>query len=303
MIGPEVEVYEVGPRDGLQNDPRDLPADWKVSLVDRLSHCGFKRIEVASFVSPRAVPAMKDSARVMAGIRRAPGVGYVALVPNLKGYLAARDAGADEVAVFVSASEGFSRANVGCTVAEGIERAGTVAALATSDGIPVRGYVSCVTDCPFDGSVCPETVAEAAVALRDLGCHEVSLGDTIGRATPNRLGRMLEAVLKRVPADCLAGHFHDTAGRALANVETALAFGLRKFDASIGGLGGCPFAPGAPGNVATESVAERLRRLGYAIQLDVERLAAVARFARADSALEVPEEKGPNNVGERQKET
>ncbi|GAB4289375.1 MAG: hydroxymethylglutaryl-CoA lyase [Roseovarius sp.] len=276
-----VEIFEVGPRDGLQNEPRPIATAAKIALVDCLSGAGFRRIEVASFVSPRWVPQMADSAAVLAGIRRAPGVRYAALTPNLRGFEAARAAGADEVAVFGSASEGFSRANINATIAESLERFAPVLAAAREAGLPVRGYVSCVTDCPYDGPVAPAAVARVAGRLFAMGCYEVSLGDTIGRATPERVEAMLAAVLDAVPAERLAGHFHDTAGRALENVEAALGRGLRVFDAAVGGLGGCPYAPGAAGNVATEAVHARLTALGYRTGLDAAVLARAAALARA----------------------
>ncbi len=278
---PFVEIVEVGPRDGLQNEKRIIPTADKIALIDLLSGAGFRRIEAASFVSPRWVPQMADGAAVMAGIARAPGVRYAALAPNLRGYEAARAAGADEVAIFASASEGFSRANLNCSIAESLARFAPIAAAASADGIALRGYISCVTDCPFDGPVAPESVARLAAGLRDLGCAEISLGDTIGRGRPERVDAMLGAVLDEMPAATLAGHFHDTAGRALANIEVALARGLRIFDAAVGGLGGCPYAPGAAGNVATERVAARLDDLGYATGLDLGRVAEAAALARA----------------------
>lgn len=276
-----VEIVEVGPRDGLQNEPRPIPTAQKVALIDTLSRAGFRRIEAASFVSPRWVPQMADGAAVLAGIARAPEVAYVALAPNLRGYEAALAAGADEVAVFVSATEGFSRANLNCTVAESLDRIAPVAAAARADGVALRGYVSCVTDCPFDGPTPPAAVASVAAALRDLGCAEVSLGDTIGRGTPQAVAAMLEAALAELPAARLAGHFHDTAGRALENVAVALESGLRVFDASVGGLGGCPYAPGAAGNLATERLAEWLAGQGWETGLDPVVLAEAAAMARA----------------------
>ncbi len=279
-MGEHVTLYEMSPRDGLQNEARRIATADKIALVDALSECGFSHIEVASFVSPKWVPQMADAAEVMAGIQRRPGVIYAALAPNLSGYVAARDAGADEVAIFASASESFSRRNINCSIAESLSRYASVAAAARDDGIVLRGYVSCVTDCPYEGPVGPDAVAALAVALRDLGCREVSLGDTIGQGTPGRVRDMLEAVTACVPAYALAGHFHDTAGRALANIEVALAHGLRVFDSSCAGLGGCPFAPGAAGNVATEAVDNRLVALGFETDLDRDRLAAAARMAR-----------------------
>lgn len=275
-----VEIVEVGPRDGLQNEARIIPTADKIALIDLLGGAGFRRIEATSFVSPRWVPQMADAAEVMAGIRRVPGVRYSVLTPNLKGYAAARAAGADEVAIFAAASEGFSRANLNAGIAESLERFRPVCAAAAADGIPVRGYVSCVTDCPFDGPVRPASVARVAAALRAMGCGEISLGDTLGRGTPEAVAAMLAAVLQEVPADRLAGHFHDTGGRALANLEVALAHGLRVFDAAVGGLGGCPYAPGAAGNVATEAVAARLAALGYDTGLDAGVLARAARLAQ-----------------------
>lgn len=276
-----VEIVEMGPRDGLQNEKRIIPTAEKIALVDALSLCGFARIEVASFVSPKWVPQMADSAEVLAGITRAKGVRYAALTPNMKGYEAARAAGADEVAVFASASEGFSKANLNATIAESLDRFRPVAEAARADGIPVRGYVSVVTDCPYDGPVAPAAVARVAAALRDMGCFEISLGDTIGQGRPETVDAMLAAVLQELPPGRLAGHYHDTAGRALANIDASLARGLRVFDAAVGGLGGCPYAPGAKGNVATERVEAHLSARGFSTRLDPERLAGAAAMARA----------------------
>ena len=286
-----VEIFEVGPRDGLQNESRMIPAADKIALIDLLSTAGFRRIEVASFVSPRWVPQMADGAEVLAGIRRAPGVRYAALTPNPQGYDRARAAGADEVAIFAAASEGFSKANINATIAESLDRFAPVAAAARRDGVALRGYVSCVSDCPYDGPVAPEAVARVAAALRAMGCYEVSLGDTIGQGTPERIDAMLAAVTGAVPAAALAGHYHDTAARALDNIEASLARGVRVFDAAVGGLGGCPFAPGAKGNVATERVAARLAVLGFATGLDDAVLAQAAAMARA-----LREEKGSGDV-------
>ena len=276
----DVEIVEVGPRDGLQNEARQIPTADKIALVDLLSAAGFRRIEVTSFVSPGWVPQLADAAKVMAGIRRAPGVRYAALTPNLKGYAAARAAGADEVAIFASASEGFSRANLNATIAESLARFAPVAEAARADAVPLRGYVSVVTDCPFDGPTPPAAVARVAAALRDLGCHEVSLGDTLGQGTPDRVDAMLAAVLDELPPDRLAGHFHDTAGRALQNVDVALTRGVRVFDAAVGGLGGCPYAPGAAGNLATEALAAHLARAGHRTGLDMGVLAQAAAMAK-----------------------
>ena len=276
-----VEIFEVGPRDGLQNEARLIPAAQKIALVDQLSRAGFRRIEVASFVSPKWVPQMADGAQVLAGIARVPGVSYAALTPNLRGYAGARAAGADEIAIFASASEGFSRANLNASIAESLARFAEVAAAARADGMPMRGYVSCVTDCPFDGPIAPGDVSRVVATLRDLGAYEVSLGDTIGRGLPERVDAMLAAVLDELPTDRLAGHFHDTSGRALENVDVALARGLRVFDAAVGGLGGCPYAPGAAGNVATEALEAHLTALGYRTGLDPDAVDAAAAMARS----------------------
>jgi hydroxymethylglutaryl-CoA lyase len=276
----EVTLYEVGPRDGLQNEPRPIATADKIALVDRLSATGLRRIEVTSFVSPKWVPQLADAAEVMAGIARRPGVAYAVLAPNLKGYEAAKAAAADEVAIFAAASESFSAKNINATIAESLVRFAPIAAAARRDRVALRGYVSCVTDCPYEGAIAPRQVATVVARLLDLGCREVSLGETIGRGTPEAVAAMLEAVLAVAPAERLAGHFHDTGGRALANIETALDHGLRVFDAAAGGLGGCPFAPGAAGNVATEAVAERLAALGHATGVDAARLAQAAAFAR-----------------------
>jgi len=276
----KAEIFEVGPRDGLQNEKRMIPARDKIKLVDMLSGTGFRRIEVASFVSPKWVPQMADGAEVLAGIARAPGISYAALTPNMRGYDGAKAAKADEIAIFGSASEGFSRANINCSIDESLERFRPVAQAAIADGIPVRGYVSCVTDCPFDGPTPPQQVAMIAAKLRDAGCYEISLGDTIGQGTPETITAMLTAVLSEVPAEMLAGHYHATAGRALVNIEASLALGLRVFDAAVGGLGGCPYAPGAAGNVASEDVYDLLEGLGFETGLDREKLVAAAEFAR-----------------------
>ena len=275
-----VLIFEMGPRDGLQNEAKPIATAEKVRLVDMLTACGFQKIETASFVSPKWVPQMADGAEVLAGIARAPGVRYTALTPNMKGYERAKAAGVDEVAIFGSASEGFSRSNLNTGRAEALEMFRPVAEAALADGAPVRGYVSCVTDCPFDGPTPPAAVAEAVAAMRALGCYEVSLGDTIGRGTPETVAAMLDACLDIAPADALAGHFHDTGGRALDNIEVSLERGLRTFDAAVGGLGGCPYAPGAKGNVATEAVAGLCARLGFETGLNMDRLADAAAFAR-----------------------
>ncbi|MDF1715512.1 MAG: hydroxymethylglutaryl-CoA lyase [Antarcticimicrobium sp.] len=285
-MGERVEIFEVGPRDGLQNEKRAIPVSEKVALVDCLSRAGFARIECASFVSPKWVPQMAGSAEVLAGIARAPGVRYAALTPNMRGFQDAVAAGADEVAVFAAASEGFSKANINATIAESIARFEPIMAAAREIGLPVRGYISCVTDCPFDGPTAPGQVAEVARTLFDMGCYEISLGDTIGQGTPESMTAMLRAVTGEVPAGKLAGHYHDTAGRALENIDASLALGVRVFDAAVGGLGGCPYAPGAAGNVATEAVQAHLERSGYQTGLDAAVIAEAAEMARAMRAGE-----------------
>ncbi|MCJ8508948.1 hydroxymethylglutaryl-CoA lyase [Rhizobium lemnae] len=275
-----VELYEVGPRDGLQNEKRVIPTSDKLALIEKLNRCGFRRIEATSFVSPKWVPQMADAAEVMAGVPRREGLSYAVLVPNLRGYEAVRLAGADEVAIFVAATEGFSRANLNASIAESVERLKPVAEAALADDVRLRGYVSVVIDCPFEGRVEPAQVARVADRLAALGCHEISLGETLGRGTPQAVAAMLEAVLDVVPAGKLAGHFHDTGGRALHNIDVALEKGLRVFDASVGGLGGCPYAPGAAGNVATEAVARHLAASGFETGLDLDALDEAAAFAK-----------------------
>ncbi|AVX02644.1 hydroxymethylglutaryl-CoA lyase [Maritalea myrionectae] len=276
----KVTLFEMGPRDGLQNEKKLIDTTDKIKLVDLLSECGFSKIEVTSFVSPKWVPQMADAADVLAGIHRNPAIAYAALTPNLRGYDGAKAARADEVAIFASASEGFSQKNINCSIDESLERFAPVLAAAKADNIPVRGYVSCVTDCPYDGPTPPENTARIAKALYDMGCYEISLGDTIGAATPETTSLMLQAVQQVVPIAKLAGHFHDTHARALDNIEVCLGYGLRTFDAAVGGLGGCPYAPGAKGNVATEKVATLLHSKGFATGLDLEKLAKASQFAQ-----------------------
>lgn len=275
-----VTIFEMGPRDGLQNEKVMIAASDKIRLIDMLSECGFAKIEATSFVSPKWVPQMADAAEVMAGIARRPGVAYAALTPNLRGLEAALEAKADEIAVFASASEGFSQKNINCSIAESLERFRPVAEAARAHGLPMRAYVSCVTDCPYDGPTPRQKVAEVATALLELGAYEVSLGDTIGAATPQSVAAMLETVQRQVPAARMAGHFHDTKGRALENIAVSLEHGLRVFDSSVGGLGGCPYAPGAKGNVATEAVVAMLAEKGFTTGIDAQRLAETARFAK-----------------------
>ncbi len=275
-----VEIVEVGPRDGLQNEPCQIPTSEKIALIDRLSATGLRRIEATAFVSPRRVPQMADAAAVMAGIARAPGVAYTALVPNLRGYEAARAAGADEVAVFAAATETFSARNIAASIAESLARFEPVARAAARDGVRLRGYVSCVVHCPYEGPVAPTAVARVTEALLALGAAEVSLGDTTGQGTPETVAAVLEAVLHVTPAARLAGHFHDTNGRALESVAVALSAGIRIFDSSVAGLGGCPFAPGARGNLATERLLTFLAAEGWETGIDSGAVAAVANHAK-----------------------
>ena len=274
------EIFEVGPRDGLQNEARDIPVAEKIALVDLLSTAGFSRIEIASFVSPKWVPQMAGSGEVLAGVTRKDGVRYAALTPNMRGYTDAVAAKADEIAVFASASEGFSQKNINASVEESIARFAPILEEARRIDLPVRGYVSCVVACPYDGAVAPEAVARVADTLFSMGCYEVSLGDTIGAGTPDTIARMLLAVRDVVPVGRLAGHYHDTGGRALDNIDASLALGVRVFDAAVGGLGGCPYAEGATGNVATEAVAAHLARLGYETGLDLDVIGQAVEMAR-----------------------
>lgn len=276
-----VEIVEVGPRDGLQNETGVIATEDKIALIDLLSTAGFARIEAASFVSPKWVPQMADGGAVMAGITRADGVRYMALTPNMQGFERALAAQVDQVAIFAAASEGFSRANINATIDESLTRFAPVLAAARDHGIPVRAYVSCVTDCPYDGPVAPGAVADVAARLLDLGAVEISLGETLGHGTAEAVDAMLTAVTKRVPADLLAGHFHDTGGVALANIDVALSHGVRIFDAAVGGLGGCPYAKGAKGNVATERVMRHLEAAGYTTGLRPEIVDQAAEMARA----------------------
>lgn len=263
-----VRVYEVGPRDGLQNHAQILPARAKKELINLLSDAGFERIEATSFVSPKWVPQMADAAEVLRSIARRPGTRYAALTPNVKGFENACAAGVDEVAVFAAASEGFSRKNINCSVSESLVRFEPVVAMAKQAAIPVRGYVSCIITCPYDGAVRPEAVRDVAFALYEMGCYEISLGDTIGSGTPDDIMRMLEGVMAYIPPSALAGHFHDTADTALGNVEAALDMGLRTFDSAIGGLGGCPYAPGAKGNLSTVRLVDMLEEAGFHTGID-----------------------------------
>jgi hydroxymethylglutaryl-CoA lyase len=273
-----VRLVEVGPRDGLQNESKSVPTDVKVALIDLLAEAGCPAIEATSFVSPKWVPQMADAADVMARIRRREGVRYPVLTPNLKGFEAALAARADEVAVFVAASETFSRRNINCSIAESLERAEPVFAAAKAHGIRVRGYISCVLGCPYEGDVDPRRVADVAGTLWAQGAYEVSLGDTIGVGTAGRTKALLTAVAQRVPMAALAGHFHDTYGQALTNVYAAMQMGVATFDCSVAGLGGCPYAKGATGNVASEDVLYLLQGLGIETGLDMAKLRAAGQF-------------------------
>jgi hydroxymethylglutaryl-CoA lyase len=274
----KARIVEVGPRDGLQNEPREVPTAIKVELIERLADAGLPAVEATAFVSPKWVPQMADHTEVLERIRRKPGVSYPVLTPNLKGLEAARAAGATEVAIFGAASEAFSRKNINCSIAESLERFRPVVDEATRSGMKVRAYVSCVLGCPYEGEVAPSQVATVAAALHDMGCYEVSLGDTIGTGTPGKTRAMIEACAERIPRQQLAGHFHDTYGQALANIYAALEAGIRTFDASIAGLGGCPYAAGASGNVATEDVVYMLRGLGIETGVDLDRLVDIGQW-------------------------
>ncbi|MCL4680738.1 MAG: hydroxymethylglutaryl-CoA lyase [Rhodocyclaceae bacterium] len=268
----KVKIVEVGPRDGLQNEKQLVPAAAKVELIDRLGMAGLKAIEATAFVSPKWVPQMGDAAEVMASLPRRHGVSYPVLVPNLKGFEQALAAGAEEVAVFAAASEAFSQKNINCSIAESLARFRPVMEAARQNNIRVRGYVSCVVGCPYQGAVPPAAVAEVAARLAELGCYEISLGDTIGVGTPASVARMLDEVTLLVPVERLAGHYHDTYGMALANIYASLERGVAVFDASVAGLGGCPYAAGASGNVATEDVVYLMNGLGLETGIDLDRL-------------------------------
>jgi|SRR5450631_655922 hydroxymethylglutaryl-CoA lyase len=273
-----VRIVEVGPRDGLQNEKAIVPTEVKVGLIDRLTDAGLPAIEATSFVSPKWVPQMADNASVMAQIRRKPGVRYPVLTPNLKGFEAALAAGCDEVAVFVAASESFSMKNINCSIAESLDRVRPVVDAACAHGVRVRGYISCVLGCPYEGDVAPERVRDVAGALHAMGCYEMSLGDTIGTGTPGKTQALIATVVAAVPVANLAGHFHDTYGQALANVYVALESGVATFDCSVSGLGGCPYAKGATGNVATEDVLYLLEGLGIDTGVDMTRLRVAGQY-------------------------
>ena len=273
-----VKMVEVGPRDGLQNEPEILPAPLKADLIDRLAGSGLSVVEAGSFVAPGRVPQLADTAEVLSRIHPVPGVSYPVLVPNMTGLEAAMAAGAREVAVFAAASETFSQRNINCSIERSLERFAPVCAAAADKGIRVRGYISCVLGCPYEGEVDAKDVAALAARLVRLGCYEISLGDTIGAGTPAQAVSLVEAVAERVPRASLAAHFHDTHGRALANLRAVLERGISVVDCSVAGLGGCPFAPGAAGNVASEDVLRMLNGLGIATGVDLDRLIGAGRF-------------------------
>ncbi|HEX6362489.1 MAG TPA: hydroxymethylglutaryl-CoA lyase [Albitalea sp.] len=273
-----VRIVEVGPRDGLQNEPGEVPTAVKVELIERLADAGLPAVEATAFVSPKWVPQMADHTEVLERIRRRPGVSYPVLTPNLKGLEAARAAGAAEVAIFGAASEAFSRRNINCSIGESLERFKPVADAALEHGIQVRGYVSCVLGCPYEGDVAPGRVAEVAGALYRMGCYEVSLGDTIGTGTPGKAKALIEACAAAVPVERLAGHYHDTYGQALANIYASMEMGVRTFDASVAGLGGCPYAKGATGNVATEDVVYMLHGMGIETGVDLDKLVDIGQW-------------------------
>ncbi|WP_345843181.1 hydroxymethylglutaryl-CoA lyase [Shewanella algae] len=276
MLPPKVSLFEVGPRDGLQNET-SVSTQVKIALIEALADAGVKRIEAASFVSPKWVPQMADSGEVLRGISRRAGVCYSALTPNLKGLELALDAGADEVAVFAAASEGFSQKNINCSIEESIARFEPLLSRAKEQGIRVRGYVSCVLGCPYDGEIAPAEVARVADILHQLGCYEISLGDTIGVGTPLKARKMLETVAERVPVERLALHFHDTYGQALANILACLETGVSVIDTSVAGLGGCPYAKGASGNLASEDLVYMLHGMGIDTGIDLNKLAQAGR--------------------------
>ena len=279
-----ISIFEVGPRDGLQNESTKIATADKIRLVNWLSSAGLKRIEVSSFVSPKWVPQLADAAEVFSGINRQPGVVYAALAPNLKGLETAIASDVNEVAIFAAASEDFSQKNINCSIAESLERFTPMMERAQSAQIPVRGYISCITDCPYSGFVNPSQVADLTEKLLSLGCYAISLGDTLGKAVPKSTEACLKATLAVASADQLAGHFHDTGGQAIANVALCLDKGIRTFDSAVGGLGGCPYAPGAKGNLATEKLVQYLESEGFDTGIDVQELNEIAEFARALSA-------------------
>lgn len=278
MSDASVRIVEVGPRDGLQNEKTIVAAADKIALIDRLSGCGLKSIEATSFVSPKWVPQLADAAEVYAGIHKRDGVSYPVLVPNEKGYDRAREVGVTEIAVFSAASEAFNQKNINASIDESLQRFEPVVSKAKADGVKVRGYVSTVLGCPYQGEVPLADVVRVSKALHDMGCYEVSLGDTIGIGTPGKARAMLEAVAVEVPMDALAVHFHDTRGQALANILACLEAGVRVVDSSVSGTGGCPYAKGASGNVASEDVVYMLHGMGMQTGVDLDALIATGNW-------------------------
>ncbi len=274
----QVKLVEVGARDGLQNELVIIESADKIALIDRLSATGLSAIEVSSFVSPQHVPQMADAVEVLAGIERWPGVSYPILVPNRKGLENALSCGVEEIAIFAAASETFSERNINCSIAQSLERFSKVAGLALSKGVKVRGYISCVVGCPYEGDIAPETVADLALRLLDMGCYEISLGDTTGVGTPGQIKALLDVVTEKVSVQQLAVHFHDTYGQALANILVALEAGIAVVDSSVAGLGGCPFAPGAAGNVATEDVLYMMNGLDIHTGVELDKLIDAGLF-------------------------
>ena len=278
MLPKYVQIYEVGPRDGLQNESQSIATSVKIDLIERLANAGFTHVEATSFVSPKAVPQMADHAEVMAGIKRKKGTVYPVLVPNVRGMEAALSASVQTVAVFAAASETFSLKNINCSIEQSFARFAPIMEMAKKANIPVRGYVSCVVGCPYEGDTAPSAVAKVASELYEAGCYEISLGDTIGVGTPEGVRAMLDAVTKVVPVKNLALHFHDTYGRALDNIFAGLEMGVSVVDSSVAGLGGCPYAPGSSGNVASEDVLNMLHRLGIETGVDVAAVEETSQF-------------------------
>lgn len=274
----QVKIVEVGPRDGLQNESTSVPAEIKLELIHKLEQAGLSVIEAGSFVSPKWVPQMASSAEVFQSIEQKPGVSYPMLVPNLRGLESALAVGVQEIAIFAAASESFTRKNINCSIDESIARYGEVMAQARQHNLKVRGYVSCVLGCPYEGAIAVERVAEVAQRLYEMGCYEISLGDTVGVGTPLQAQQMIDAVAGRVPVEKLAAHFHDTYGQALANLFAVLQRGVSVIDSSVSGLGGCPYAKGASGNVATEDVLYMLNGLGIETGVDLSKLVQAGRF-------------------------
>ena len=278
MIAKKIQIVEVGPRDGLQNEKIWVETETKIALIEKLADAGLTKIEAASFVSPKWVPQMKDAFEVLSGIERRPGVTYPVLTPNLKGFERALEAGVTEVAVFGAASEAFSQKNINCSISESVERFRPVLEAAQKNSVRVRGYISCVLGCPYQGEVPLENVVNLAEKMSVMGCYEISLGDTIGIGTPLQAKKMVETVAEKVPVSNLALHFHDTRGQALANIYACLELGVSVIDASVSGLGGCPYAQGASGNVATEDVVYMLHGIGIKTGVDIEKLIETGRF-------------------------